>query len=124
MRNIVIIGAGGFIGSIARFYVSKLNLWISFLSLPTGTLLINILGSFILGFLIGVSEKSSIISTELRLFLMVGFCGGFTTFSTFAGESLVMVHNGQFITVLLYTGLSISLGFAAVFFGYAITNLL
>lgn len=124
LRNILFIGAGGFIGSIARYYFSKLNLWINIFSLPLGTLLINTLGSFILGMLIGLSEKSDLLSTELRFFLMVGFCGGFTTFSTFAGENLVLIHNGQFLTVLLYTGLSIFLGFTAVFFGYALTNLL
>ena len=124
MKNILFIGAGGFIGSIARYYVSRLNLGINFFSIPLGTLLINILGSFILGFLIGISEKSEILNTETRLFLMVGLCGGFTTFSTFAGENLVLIHNGQIMSVLLYTGLSIFLGFTAVFFGYALTNLL
>lgn len=124
IRNILIIGTGGFIGSVARYFISKLNLNIDFYSIPVGTLLINITGSFIIGFLIGISEKSTILTNELRLFLMVGLCGGFTTFSSFTGENLVLLHNGQFLSILLYTGLSIFLGFVAVFFGYAFTNLL
>lgn len=124
IKNVIIIGAGGFIGSVARYYVSKLNLMVSFFSIPIGTLLINITGSLILGFLIGISEKSISMTTEMRLFLMVGLCGGFTTFSTFAGENLVLLHNGQFLSILLYTGLSIFLSFIAVYFGYALTNLL
>jgi CrcB protein len=124
MRTILLIGAGGFIGSIARYYVSKLNLIINLFSLPWGTLLINITGSFILGFLVGISEKSDIMPAGLRLFLMVGFCGGFTTFSTFAGENMTLLHSGQLFQALVYTGLSVFLGFTAVFTGYALTNLL
>lgn len=124
MKTILIIGAGGFIGSVTRYYVSKLNLLFSFLSLPWGTLLVNLTGCFILGFLVGISEKSNIMQPALRLFLMVGFCGGFTTFSTFAGENMTLLHNGQLLSAFLYTGLSVFLGFAAVFTGYALTNLL
>jgi CrcB protein len=56
--------------------------------------------------------------------LMVGICGGFTTFSTFTSENLMYMHNGQFFSIFLYTGLSILLGFLAVYFGYATSNLL
>jgi len=124
IKNIFIIGTGGFIGSVARYFLSGLNLNIDYLSIPFGTLLVNITGSFIIGFLTGISERSTILTTEWRLFLMVGLCGGFTTFSSFTNENLMLLHNGQFLSILLYTGLSIFLGFIAVFFGYALTNLL
>ena len=124
IKNILLIGAGGFLGSIARYFVSLLNLSISFYSVPVGTLLVNVTGSLIIGFLTGIADKSMILSTEWRLFLMVGLCGGFTTFSTFTNENLMLLHNGQLLTVLLYTGLSIFLGFLAVYIGYVITNLL
>jgi fluoride exporter len=124
IKNILIIGTGGFIGSVARYFLSMLNLSIDFFSIPIGTLLVNVLGSFLIGFLTGISEESTILTSEWRLFLMVGLCGGFTTFSSFTGENLTLLHNGQFLSILLYTGLSIFLGFIAVFFGYAFTNLL
>ena len=75
MKQLLIVGFGGFIGSIARFLVSKLNLHWHFLSIPMGTLTVNVLGSLIIGFLAGVSAKSEIISPAMRLFLMVGICG-------------------------------------------------
>lgn len=124
LKNILIIGTGGFVGSVARYLVSQLNLTVSFHSIPVGTLLVNIIGSFAIGFLTGIAEKSMILTPEWRLFLMVGLCGGFTTFSAFANENLMLMHNGQFLAVLLYTGLSIFLGFFAVYLGYVLTNFL
>jgi CrcB protein len=124
LKNLLIIGTGGFIGSIARYLVSQLNLTITFHSIPVGTLTVNVAGSFIIGFLTGIAEKSMILTPEWRLFLIVGLCGGFTTFSAFANENLMLIHNGQVLTVLLYTGLSIFLGFLAVYLGYVTTNLL
>ncbi len=124
MKEILLVGFGGFIGSVARYLVSKLNITWQFLSIPMGTLTVNILGSLIIGFLVGISVKSELISNDLRLFLMVGFCGGFTTFSSFTNENFMLMQNGQFLTVFLYTTLSIVLGFLAVYFGYVLSNLL
>ncbi|MBN1144863.1 MAG: fluoride efflux transporter CrcB [Bacteroidales bacterium] len=124
MKNFFLVGIGGFIGSIARYYVSKLNLQYDIFSIPVGTLTVNVLGSFIIGILTGISAKSELLSAEWRLFLMVGLCGGFTTFSSFTNENLMLMHNGQFLTVLIYTSLSIILGFIAVYLGYTTTNLL
>lgn len=124
IKNILLIGLGGSIGSIARYLVSRLNNHVQWLSIPVGTLLVNVIGSFLIGFLIGISEKSPILTVELRMFLMVGLCGGFTTFSSFTGENLMLMRNGQFLPLFLYTGLSILLGFAAVYFGYISTKLL
>jgi CrcB protein len=124
LKNILIVALGGSIGSVARFLVSKLNLYVNFFSIPIGTLTVNIIGSFIIGFLTGVSDKSTLLSAEWRLFLMVGICGGFTTFSSFTNENLMLMHNGQLLSVLLYTGLSIFLGFVAVYLGYSTSNLL
>lgn len=124
IRNILLIGLGGFIGSVARYFVSFLNLSVNFFSVPVGTLLVNVIGSFIIGFLTGIAEKSTILTAEWRLFLMVGLCGGFTTFSSFANENLVLLHNGEIFSLFLYTGLSIFIGFLAVWLGFSVTNLL
>ncbi len=124
LKNIILIGFGGFIGSVARYFVSMLNLSIFFFSIPFGTLLVNVTGSFLIGLLTGIAEKSTILTTGWRMFLMVGLCGGFTTFSTFTNENLMLMHSGQILSVLLYTGLSIFLGFIAVYLGFVLTNLL
>jgi fluoride exporter len=124
IKNILLVGFGGFIGSVGRYFLSRLNLSLDILAIPVGTLSVNIIGSYLIGFLTGMSEKSALITTEMRLFLMVGLCGGFTTFSSFTSENLVLMHNGQFLSVFLYTGLSILLGFIAVYLGYVTTNLL
>ena len=123
MRQILLVGMGGFIGSIARFWVSKLNIYLHFLSIPLGTLTVNIVGSFIIGIITGISSKSELISPSLRLFLMVGICGGFTTFSSFTNENLTLFQNGQILSAFIYSGLSIFLGFLAVYLGFVITNL-
>jgi len=118
MKEILLVGFGGFVGSIVRYLVSKLNVSWQVLSIPMGTLTVNVLGSLLIGFLVGISAKSDLISNELRLLLMVGFCGGFTTFSSFTNENLMLMQNGQFLTVILYTSLSLFLGFLAVYVGY------
>lgn len=124
IKNILLIGTGGFAGSVARYFLSRLNLSISFFSIPVGTLLVNVSGCLVIGFLTGIAGKSEILTAEWRLFLMVGLCGGFTTFSTFAGENLMLLHNGQIASLFLYTGLSLFLGFMAVYLGYLLTNIL
>lgn len=124
IKNILFIGIGGFIGSVARFYVSRLNLHIDLYSIPVGTLLANIGGSLLIGLLIGISDRSTLLSPEIRMFLMVGICGGFTTFSTFASENLMLIRNGQFGPAFIYTGLSLLLGFTAVYLGYILSKTL
>ncbi len=124
LKQLLLIGAGGFIGSVARFLISRLNTRIDWLSIPIGTLTVNVLGSLLIGFLIGISEKSPVLTVEWRMFLMVGLCRGFTTFSSFTGENLVLMKNGQILPLLLYTALSIFLGFVAVYLGYISTKLM
>ena len=123
MKQLLIVGFGGFIGSVARYLVQKLNNNWSFLALPIGTLTVNILGSFIIGLLVGISSKNNTLPHYLQLFLMVGFCGGFTTFSAFTSENMTLIQNGQFLTVILYIGLSVCLGLAAVYTGYLTSNI-
>ncbi len=124
LKNVLLIGTGGFIGSVARYYLSKLNVSINFLSIPVGTLCVNVLGSFAIGFLTGISEKSVIMTVEMRMLLMVGLCGGFTTFSSFTSENLMLIHSGQYFSMILYTVFSLILSFSAVYLGYASTTLL
>jgi len=124
LKNILLVGLGGFIGSVGRYMVAQLNTYINFFSIPYGTLLVNIAGSFIIGFLTGIASRSDIINSELRLFLMVGICGGFTTFSSFTNENLMLMQSGQIFSVILYTALSIFFGFLFVYLGYISSGLL
>src|SRR6056297_1347506 len=124
IKNILLVGFGGFIGSVGRYFVSRLNLQLYFYSIPIGALTVNVTGSFIIGFLTVIAAKSVILNSDLRLLLMVGLCGGFTTFSSFTSENLELLHNGQILSLVLYTSLSIILGFTAVYLGYVSSNLL
>ena len=123
MKQILWIGFGGFLGTIARYLVSKLNIYWHFLSIPMGTLTVNVIGSLLIGILVGIAQKGDFFSPTMRLFLMVGVCGGFTTFSSFSNENFMLFQNGQFTTALIYTGMSIILGFTAVYIGFVISNL-
>jgi CrcB protein len=123
-KTILLVGSGGFVGSVLRYYISKIIQDSSYASFPAGTLSVNVLGSLIIGFLIGLALKNPSFSAEWRLILMVGFCGGFTTFSTFTSENLKLIQDGQIFFVFLYTGLSILLGFLAVYFGYVTSKLI
>lgn len=124
LKILLIIGSGGFIGTIARYLLSR---WITEISGPTfpmATLIINLLGSLLIGLFYGLSERGSLLSTEWRLFLTVGLCGGFTTFSTFATENLLLLRDNELFYFALYAGLSLFLSLVAVFLGVSITKLI
>jgi len=123
VKILFIIGTGSFIGGVLRYLISKLiqNSMIS--SFPFGTFVVNILGCFLIGVIYGLSEKGHYISTEWKMFLTVGFCGGFTTFSTFANENVSMLRDGNFMSFAVYTSLSVFLGLSATYFGNLITKL-
>ena len=122
MKQLLLVGFGGFFGSIARYWMSKLNLTWDFHSIPMGTLAVNIIGSFLIGFMLGTFMNSNLLHTNLKLFLVVGFCGGFTTFSSFTNENFLLLQNGQYLTALIYIGGSIIIGILAVFAGFLIAN--
>lgn len=124
MKDILLVGIGGFLGSVGRYFVSKLNLRWSFYDIPMGTLTANLLGSLIIGFFLGIFIKSGTPATNLKLLLVVGFCGGFTTFSSFTNENFLLIQNGQLLTAFIYMLGSIVLGLIFVYLGYLITHLL
>ena len=122
-KSILIVGLGGFIGTVMRFLISRyfqINYTTVF---PWGTFLVNIIGSFIIGIFFGVSEKENIMSPEWRIFLTVGVCGGFTTFSSLSNEAFILLQNKEMLRFALYSGLSFFLGILAVYFGRLIIKI-
>ncbi|MDP4263799.1 MAG: fluoride efflux transporter CrcB [Bacteroidota bacterium] len=124
IRNILLAGLGGGIGSVARYLCQK---WFNETyphPFPWGTFVVNLLGCFLIGIIYGASEKSTVLSPQTRLFLATGFCGGFTTFSTFAFENMNLLRTGDTTYLLLYTMGSVLLGILGVFAGTAIMKFL
>lgn len=117
LRTILIVGTGGFIGSVMRylvqFYVEK-GMSSTF---PMGTLIANIAGSFIIGMVFELAEKGNLMSSEWRIFLTVGICGGFTTFSAFAYNNFTMIKEHSYGQLLFNLGGNIFLGILAVYVG-------
>jgi fluoride exporter len=123
IKTLLLIGTGGFLGSISRFLASRFmqNNFPS--AFPFGTFFVNITGCFLIGLIYGISERSTLLNSGWKMFLTAGFCGGFTTFSTFANENLALLRDGDLFHFLIYTGLSVFLGIAATFFGVLITKI-
>ena len=117
MKQLLLVGFGGFIGSIARYLVSRLNLTWNFHSIPMGTLTVNIAGSLLIGFMLGIFINSNLLHSNLRLFLVVGFCGGFTTFSTYLLDFAVLCEKDSFFEASFYLLLSVAAGLAVLYAG-------
>lgn len=118
MKHLILVFIGGGLGSSLRYVLSKwLNSWVIF---PLGTFTVNILGSFIIGIILGMASKEGSISVSTSMFLATGFCGGFTTFSTFSYENSIFLKSGDYLMFILYTTLSFTLGILAVFGGMQI----
>jgi CrcB protein len=123
IKTLLLVGTGGFLGSISRFLTSRFMQSYFPSAFPFGTFVVNISGCFLIGLIFGFSERSSVLTPGWKMFLTVGFCGGFTTFSAFAYENLVLLRDGEIFNFLLYIGLSVFLGIAATFLGVIITKI-
>lgn len=106
------VALGGAIGSVARFIIGK---WLVSNIFPWGTFVVNITGCFFIGILWALSMKNPTIPDHIKLFLMTGVCGGFTTFSTFSIESVTLLREGKISLFLAYSLGSLIIGFLATF---------
>lgn len=116
MKQILLVFLGGGFGSVLRYIIGKyLNNAEN--GIPYGTFVTNILGSLLIGLILGFAAKNDTLSQNQTLLLATGFCGGFTTFSTFAYENHLFLKSGDFTSFAIYTIASFVIGFLAVFAG-------
>lgn len=117
-RYLIIVGVGGFFGAISRYLVAG---WVQDLSrsvhFPYGTLAVNVIGSFLLGFLMRYAFNHNVFSPEIRLLIFIGFLGAFTTFSTFSTETFNLLSDGATTPALLNITANVLLGLGAVWLG-------
>lgn len=121
VKDIIIVGIGSGIGGICRYLISLFMGHVEN-GFPWGTFMVNVAGCLLIGILWGVTNRFPNLSPVFTLLLMVGFCGGFTTFSTFSKEGLIMLQANNYILFSLYAIGSVVLGIMAVSIGYFITK--
>lgn len=120
LKPILFIGVGGFLGSIARYGLHLLISSRSAMVFPWGTFTVNISGCLLIGILVGLETRHELINDPLKWLLITGFCGGFTTFSTYSVEGLALLHEQQFGIFLGYTLGSVVVGILATFLGFSL----
>ena len=117
LKQILLVGLGGGIGSVFRFLTSIFAARYAVNGFPLGTFMANVLGCLILGLCVGVFGKNPTENENLRLLFVTGFCGGYTTFSTFASENIQLLQQQNYTLLIIYTLASLLLGFLAVAVG-------
>ncbi|MCE4564247.1 fluoride efflux transporter CrcB [Maribellus sp. CM-23] len=124
LRTILIVGTGGFIGSVMRYLVQLFVEKGLSSTFPWGTFIANIAGSFIIGIVFALAQKGNLLSAEWRMFLAVGICGGFTTFSSFAYNNLMMLKDGVYGQFIWNVGGSLVFGLLAVYLGMILVKVI
>lgn len=124
LKPLLIVGAGSFIGGAMRYLLSTLMKNVFGQGFPWGTLSVNLLGCFLFGIVFAIFSKNSSADNTLYLLLTTGVCGGFTTFSTFANESVQMLQHGNISGFIGYVATSVIAGFLLLAFGYWIVKAL
>jgi fluoride exporter len=124
LRTILLVGTGGFIGSVMRYLVQYYMEKTLTSTFPWGTFIANIAGSFIIGMIFALAEKGNLLSAEWRIFLAVGICGGFTTFSSFAFNNLTLLNERAWGSLLLNIGGNLFLGILAVYVGIILIRMI
>lgn len=119
LRHLLLVGAGGFAGSLARYLLSAAVVRLVGVGrFPWATLVVNVAGCLAIGLVAGYAEARELAQPELRLFLLIGFFGAFTTFSTFGYETLALLQAGRPLPALANVALQVSLGLGATWLGW------
>lgn len=122
MKMMLLAGVGGFVGTCLRYLTGRLcHLW-SLGGFPLGTFVVNVVGCFVIGALLGLAERENMLSPTMNVMLVTGFCGGFTTFSSFADDIFLLMQQRNWMLLTLYAGLSLVLGVAMVWLGRAVVK--
>ena len=125
MLNIFIVGIGGFIGSTLRYLVAGWAQQLSkSLDFPYGTLTVNLIGCFVIGFLGELAEARGIFASETRLLVFIGLLGGFTTFSSFGNDTLNLARSGQMLNALTNVAVNVIFGLLLVWLGRTVAYLI
>ncbi|MGE4485963.1 MAG: fluoride efflux transporter CrcB [Oscillospiraceae bacterium] len=119
MRKYIFIGCGGFLGAVLRYLVKEMKISGYSGSFPINTLAVNIIGAFILAFILMTAPKTREMDADLRLGITAGLLGAFTTFSTLCKEMAMLMSGGDYLSALLYLAVSTVLGLGAAFLGAA-----
>ena len=117
LKTLLIVFAGSGLGGVARYGMQNWFARFYALAFPFGTFTVNFIGCLLIGLFYALSEKGNLLTPEWRMALTTGFCGGFTTFSTFAYENMNLLRTGDYLYFGLYIAGSVLLGIAAVFLG-------
>lgn len=122
IKSVVYVGLGGAIGSILRYLTYLLTAKFYSNAFPLATLIINILGCFIIGLLIGAFEHSIQPNQHLKLLLLTGFCGGYTTFSAFTAENMILLQSSNYMSAFFYIAASVIVSLLAIWLGLSLTK--
>ncbi len=122
MNHVILVGLGGFVGSILRYWLSGLTQRSTEVGFPIGTLAVNVLGCLVVGAVWSLVEYRQWLSPELRIFVTVGILGGFTTFSAFSFETFVLIRDGQYPWALANIVLNVVLCLGAVIVGWTVAK--
>lgn len=123
-KTLLIIGLGSFCGGIFRFLLARFVQHHFLWTFPFSTMAVNIAGCLLIGIFYDLFERGNLLNTDLRSFLTVGLCGGFTTFSTFMNENFMLLREQNYLYFMSYTILCIVLGLTAVYVGHLIIKAL